>query len=332
MLSFIRFVFPVILLGACGSDPPPDPNPPAPVGTLLVKWRLQAEDGTEKTCAEVGVETMEVAIGGPSKEVPCSDGQVGFSDLLADTRYPIVARAQFQQATRATATANAVIEAAKETVVEVVFELEDVMSGDGEALIRWTIDGQSASRMCSAVNASRVRVLTLPGSLVEVDQEAPCAGGEALVTGLTAGPYAMALRLEDANGELIVSQQMQPFEVSAGLRAEPPAANFVTTTLDPTRLYAEWTINSSAAADACSTINGGRVTVFAIAPPPGRVTTSSTVDCEAGSALLQSTLDRGLYTVRLELIYDVVSETSTTVEVQLLRGETSSVSVDFRVE
>lgn len=325
-------VVPVLLLFALalscgGEEAPPDP-PDVVLGELEVRWRFQARDGSPRDCAALGLDEVQIAIGSEPKVVPCTDGMVLFQRLLPE-RYPVVGRALTSGGVRATVQTNATVVAEERAVAELVFELDSEAGTRGRAVLRWTIDNQSPRVRCDEVGGVQVRVRSITGSAQSIDEVGPCDLGELELEDLAAGGYEVALRLEDADGMLIASAMVPIFQVRASMIAEPSTSNFITTSGSRTYLETRWTINSSAAAAACDSVLGESVTITAVPRPPAQVRTSTTVPCAAGSTTFET--GAGPYTIRFDLHHDLTAVTSTSVRIELVRGRTSSVAVDFVV-
>jgi hypothetical protein len=327
--ALLRSLFLATFALSCGSEAPPpgDDSGVATFGALEVQWFLEDRDGNEQTCAQTGLVEMEVMIGGPMMTVPCDDGRVSFEGLLPD-RYPVVVNAKTAGGIRATERANAQVTAGSRTTLPVTFVL-DSTSGRGDARLRWRVNGRDPVDECAIAGASRVRALSQPGSTSSIDEVAPCTSGEIFLPQIPVGTYSIALRLENPAGERIASVVVPTFGVMRDQIAEPPQVNLITTGPNRTRLIGRWTINSSVAADACDVIGGDRV-IFTTVERPPRVSTSTTVDCRAGQAVLDQGIGTFAYTVRFTLHYSLASVTSTTIEgVQVIDGRTSTVTVDL---
>jgi hypothetical protein len=322
----------LLLFAACGDDEPgPSPDSGGLVGSLEVKWRIQGMDGSPRTCSEVGVDQMEVSIGAQPRLVACADQMTVFEDLLPD-RYPVVLKARSGEAVRASQMSNAVVSAGMRASTEIVFDLESLESSAGSIRVRWLIDGRDAGTQCGLVGGARVEVRTLIGSTGSFTDEAPCAAREIVREMVRVGVYELALRLLDANGAVIASSVIAPFAVEENRLTDLPAVSFSTMGVPKTRIVGLWTVNSSAAADACGLVDGSDVIMTAVPRPPGQVTSSTTSTCTRGRAVIEEGIGEAIYTVRFQLQFGAASVTSTSARVEVARGRTSTVVVDFRTD
>lgn len=318
-----------LALGACGSDdvlPPPT----TPVnGGLRLTWTIVDGAGAVRDCASARVETVSIDIGKQPELRPCTDGELTFSNLLPE-RYPIVAQAlSSADIPRDSLMTNGDVTAGATTTVDLQFLVDPTTGDTGDLSIRWRVDSADPRTRCAAVGAETAHITSGGGSIGTFDVSVPCSDAETILRGLRPGTYVAEIALERADGTRIAIAISSAVRVEVDRLADTGNVDVITVPTEPTRLTASWTVNSTAAADACDTVGARNVTIATV-PPPGIVSSSTTVLCTRGSATLVGGLGNTTVDVRMSLQYSVASVSSTVVQdVRIRRGQTSTISYDF---
>jgi hypothetical protein len=322
---------------ACGgSDELPPPDALAPFGALEVSWKLVDGVGGTLSCDDVGVDTVEIAIGGAPQTVPCGDMSSTFSRLLAQ-RYPVVVHLKYGPVNLATGLGNADVIAGETTKIEISIETEERNIDVGSIFLKWRIDDQSAGARCGEVGALTLRVTAEAGSIdPTLAADVACADGQMTINNVKPGSYDLRLALEAPDGTVIVSALTGSFRVVPAGTYDGGLINFTTVLTGGGKVFGSYTINSSVADDlSCMDVNGitVKMTVRSIdvQTQSTRLVGTQTSTCTQGS-LLQKRLATNLYSAQFELLDSIgIILSSTTVrDIQVVFGETASVSVDFR--
>ncbi len=320
---------PVLVLAACGGEDVLPPPTGEVSGGLRITWTI--EDGTDmtRTCEQARIDQVSIDIGRTPLLRPCTDGEVTFSNLLPD-RYPIVARAlAISGVARSTLMTNGIVTAGATVTQDLVFEIDPEAGQTGDLVVRWRIDGREPRTQCALVGADIARVVSGSGSIGSFEERVPCTETDIILRDLRPGVYVPQVILEKADGTRVATTIGEAVRVRADEQTDTGNINVVTQSGPPMQIVALWTVNSTAAPEACPTVNGRTVT-FATVPPLGIVGTATTVPCSRGRAVLRDGVPEGGVDVRLTLQYGPASVTSTTVlDVPTRRAQTTTVTVDL---
>ena len=326
----------LVVAAACGgSDDSAPPDGIAPLGDLEVRWTLNNAAGQALTCEDVGVENVEVAIGGTPKTVPCKDGVTLFEKLLAQ-KYPVVVRLKYGPVDLAIGLGNVEVETGKLATISIPLEVEQRNVDVGSIRLKWRIDDQAAAARCGEIGALTFRVTAEIGSIDELlTADAACVAGELLINDVKPGSYDLRVKLEAPDGSNIVSALTGTFRVVPAGIADLGLINFTTVLTGGGKIRGLYTINSSVAADACDMVNGAEVkmTVRSIDQntQSTRLEGTQTASCAEGS-LHQKRLGTNLYSVQFDLMdsFGFALSSTTVRDIQVEYGETSTISVDFK--
>jgi len=323
----------LILLAGCGSELVTEPFGTAPFGALRVEWSIATTDGASLSCAEAGVDRVDVRIAGKSTEVSCANG-VFVAEQLIEGPYPVIVALKVAGTEIASGRANADVVAGSETRVAVKIEVERRAINAGSFEVGWSIDGMPAAARCAEIGASTVEFATVDGSRTERMGAVPCVDAGFRLLEVEPGRYTLLLRAVRPDGTLVTSNKSAPFEVRTGQNTVVPNVTLVTAGAPPPgRIVALYTVNGSVAASQCDLIGGQGITIDVLQIDQvmgSRLERTNTASCGAGR-IVADRLDTDLYSVELRLRYrGGLSVTSTVVRsVRVDRGRSSTVSVDL---
>lgn len=220
------------------------------VGDVLVKWDLVDADGQPRSCQDLGIADIWVALGGEPQTTACGDLQeTRFRDRLAGV-YPVVVRVRtISQSILQEQLGNVVVSDPGTTEYTATFTFDETVNDVGSLRARWRIRGEDADTGCAAVVAHQVRIQSQPGSIRNLDAVAPCTDGQIIQTELRPGNYVLRLLLLDSAGTVLSARQ-DSYQVMTVGRTEVDV-NFTIDNREPAQLSARWTVSGTTASAGC---------------------------------------------------------------------------------
>lgn len=330
-----------VLLAGCGDTPPDDPlGPPAPLGSVTVRWSFENEVGEPVNCENTTFTSTRIRVGGAPVEVTCgSDESVRFSDLLPG-RYGVVIELLAVGAVVQDVVGNIEVNG-DDVTFEHVFSVAGGSFGNGNMEIRWFIDGESAARGCILVGGSEVRIQIVDGPEDIPSFTRPCTDTRTVLEDVRQGSYRIVLSLRDSEGERIGFSSIADRVFVTQNMTEVVSMDVVTALPDGGDLTALWTVNSSAAAEGCAAAPGSFVEIAI------RTDISQSVDIATGTAacdmggiaLTELPVGRTPSGAGLRATLSLIERTLGTriLDSQIVRdivvqpSATSTINVDFRV-
>jgi hypothetical protein len=345
-----------LFAAACGDGEDGTGNgaPPAPVGSVEVRWSFARQDGGASTCDAVGAAEIFVFVGGRRSDaaralapdggtpppVTCDDAQSEIWTQLVEDTLPVVIQVYGttgQILAEHTTTVRVVPQ--MRATVEHTFAIGGTGPSRGDLRLTWNIDGLQAAEACGPAGGVTVAFATQPGSIEDLELSAPCENGTVDVEDLRVGNYILRARLLDAQGDTLGVDQQSPSvrpdaQTSAGYR-------FNLESLGRARLHATWTIEGQPPDVACDAEGLSEVEVqfqrLNLEDLEWIVADTATAACATGSVTFEDLIDSGRPRLELLLFEEVLGEpvivtTTVTEPFALPAGETSTVSVDFALD
>jgi len=308
------------------------PDGSAPLGAVNVRWQINSTEGGTLTCAEIGVNTVEIRVGGAPRSVDCVEGASLFEGLSVG-RYAVIVTLKVGAAELASGRANAEVMTARTTELAVPITVQPRNLDAGSVVLRWQINGEPAAAQCGAVGASQVAISTEPGSADEtLTAVASCTDASITLQDVKPGGYQFRLRLQEFDGTLITSNLSEQITVKAAETITSATIPLVTQVERPGQIVALYTVNGTVAVEGCRELDATEVliSVKRSDDPTGgsRITQSSS--CTEGMVIADR-LNTNFYDVRMELkdFFRVVVSSTVVKDVSVRRGETSTVTVDL---
>ena len=331
------------LATGCGESARELISPPVDFAQLLVSWTIQRESGETVTCSSAQIQQVVVSVGGMPVTVPCDDQgeqQVVFTELPVG-RYPVVIRLL------GIGDNNVLREHLDNVTLDVGassynhdFILDQTTNNTRGILdVRWVLAGEPPEIACATYGADRVLVESQPGSIAMLQADLSCVGGRAEILDVLRGDYAIRFTLIDSDRLPIPSGLVQRnFRIVAGERTE----DLFSFPLEPpprSTVRLDWTVNGMDAADECVSVGAETISmeVFQQQSETEEISIrTSTAACDAGSLVepdfnASADPDRLRFRVSAQLrgFAGLVITSTTIPNVKLIRGRTSTVTVDW---
>lgn len=325
-----------VLAVGCGSDEPPDFGPPETTGSVVVTWSLFNAAGEAITCASLGVLDTYVAVGGEPQVVTCGEEQSVTFEGLRPQRYPVVIRLRGlleNTIPQGEAFDNIVVVGDETFTLNHEFRFDENSGNTGSAKLGWLVDSMDPAMGCDRAGAARVRGETTEASVFAFSFEEDCETGEFVQTNLRPGSYEVLMFLVDEQDTTLAARSAT-FRVSRQQEVEA-AVNFSSANLPKSTMVAQWTVSSSAAAEACREDWSVRLLIQEDRMNPID-TASATAACDRGSYVFEDLpapvnpeINRYQLTVTLveELRGDI--DRVFVEDLQLFPTETTTVTVDL---
>lgn len=284
------FVVAMLLVGAgCSGDGSTFvPPPPAPAGSLTVRWTIQDPAGETLLCDDLGVVRTSIAIGGEPESIECGQPQEFTFEGISPGRLPVVVRllssVDIEVASLIT---NVDIVDQETTELDHTFVIDEVMFDTGNIELRWRIDQRLSGTACGLVGAETVRLNTRSGSIAMLDESVPCTDGMLTVRNARKGAYSFFVRLLDGGGdELVTPVTISDVGVVANETTEL-SVNFITDVRPVVTTTISWTVTgTTATSTSCGDARVHRVeaTLFArnIDGDPVNLVDTATAACAEG--------------------------------------------------
>lgn len=329
-----------LLFSACGGKATkPAPEPPAAIGSARITWRILSSSGDPQTCAELGVDSAVVSLGGKGVTVMCGQEQVALFDNLVAQRYPVIVQLlKLRTSVFREMRGNVEVQGGKEATLDVVFR-SDPMTHTGSLSLRWTVNSQPAAIGCEAVGGAIVFIQDTGESIDHLNREVPCTAGETTFDGLRPGTYGVILSLKDADGTRIAANAVDRITVRDGQVTALPEISLAGATLPTARLLARWTVSGTTAARGCAAISADAVVITATPVDSSIAALTASVACTLGQVRIDpAPAASHPYRVALELYRDFFTPpphfpTRLAFEivplVAFVRGQTATVSADL---